>query len=154
MGRSLRELGFVAFLSGLVHETENAWREGLAIRRDLGDQQGIADSLYFLSVLCLVRGDWQQGRTMAEQVTTIAPNIDESVYQKWASRALEIATSMEHAKQSSSEASPGVITTFTAELAFYTFGWLEPVRGREARSRRRWRWLFRVGRVLGGVVLG
>ncbi len=116
MGRSLRELGFVAFLSGLVHETENAWREGLAIRRDLGDQQGIADSLYFLSVLCLVRGDWQQGRTMAEQVTTIAPNIDESVYQKWASRALEIATSMEHAKQSSSEASPGVITTFTAEL--------------------------------------
>ena len=83
--RSLRELGWAAYLVGLDRETKDAWQEAYEIRRDLDDRQGILDSIFTLSLLALTKSDWQTARTLAEQEMDIASDINNLFYPRWTS---------------------------------------------------------------------
>lgn len=125
MGRCLRELGFLAFVThGREDEIEKFWQEGYKIRRELDDQQGIVDSLFYLSVLFQVKGDWQKAGSLIAQVATLASNIDESTYQKLTSRALEIIESMERTSPDPGRGTstfPNRVTPFAYQLASIIF---------------------------------
>jgi len=124
MTRSLRELGFAAWVAGLAEKTQNFWREAYAILVELDEQQGLADTLFFLSVLSLNSGDWQRARKLANEVMTIAAAIGNRFYQSWAERALVIAMSMAQDARCAHHHScsyPNMVTAFTAQLFFALF---------------------------------
>jgi predicted ATPase/DNA-binding SARP family transcriptional activator len=117
MARSVRELGFAAYGLGLGPETEAAWQQAYEMQQALGDQQGIADSIFFLSVLALTREDWQTAKALAAQTLAIAVTMNNAFYRKWADRALEIVTCMEQtmpAMRSDAAAAQGFTTSRAA----------------------------------------
>ncbi len=124
IARSVRELGFVTLLQGLERETEELWQAAYELQCELGDQQGIIDSRFFPAILALSSGDWQRAKTIAEHVIQLAAEMNNSVYQEWASRALVVAICMEEhpypVKGASSLFSSG-ITPFTAGIPFMIF---------------------------------
>jgi hypothetical protein len=126
MARSLRELGFVTFGQGLEGETEDLWQAAYVLQCELGDQQGIIDSRFFPSIIALSRGDWQRARTIAEHVTQLANEMNNTIYLRWASRTLEIAASIEESSyrgNSMVNAWLHVLTPFTALIQHVVFSY-------------------------------
>jgi tetratricopeptide (TPR) repeat protein len=124
MARSLRELAWTRFNQGWEQETLEAAQAAYALQSELGDQQGIADSRFFLALAFLCRGDWQQAKELLYLVQHFADERNNTLYRRWAARALTIATCMEqnmHQRQSAACSFPNHFSAFTARFYYVLF---------------------------------
>ncbi|MEA2595602.1 MAG: hypothetical protein QOF01_2071, partial [Thermomicrobiales bacterium] len=64
---ALNSLGNLVSYLGDLARTQTAYEESLALRRDLDDRHGIADSLNNLGILATDRGDYQRSRELHEE---------------------------------------------------------------------------------------
>lgn len=94
LARSYREIAWVRFYQGLEHETVETAETALALQRELGDQQGIADGRFFLALSLLCCADWQRAQTLFTRVEKFALEMNNDLYQKWSAKGLSIATAM------------------------------------------------------------
>ncbi|HET9922221.1 MAG TPA: protein kinase, partial [Ktedonobacteraceae bacterium] len=69
--RALISAGTLASTQNDYDRTETYCRQSLALFRELGDQQGIALSLYLLSVVPLMKGDSVTGRSMTQEALAL-----------------------------------------------------------------------------------
>ena len=121
-GYCLHHLGWVAFVAGNAVEAENYWQKAYALMHEIGDRQAIAGSLFSLSLLAVIQGDWTQGQRRAEEVLKMAQDIGNDLYRRWAVRVLEIAASMAATKQTApSLSSLNTLTKFEAISCYLIF---------------------------------
>lgn len=124
MARSYREIAWVRFFQGLEHETIEAAETALAMQREFGDRQGIADSRFFLALSLLCCGDWQQVKALIGPVQEFAIEVNTELYKKWSADALIIAEAMEnHMVQHKLDSCgfPNRFTPFTPQLMATVF---------------------------------
>jgi len=68
----LHNLGVVAAAEGDYREAEALHEEGLALRKEIGDPNGISHALNGLTALALRQHDWGRGATLAEEELEVA----------------------------------------------------------------------------------
>lgn len=122
--RSLREIAWVRFVQGLEHETLDAAQAAYALQSELGDQQGMADSRFFLALCLLCCGDWPRAKELLHLARHFAEETNNTLYRRWTARALSIATCMEadaRHHQSDSCSFPNHFTAFTTRLCHVLF---------------------------------
>jgi predicted ATPase/DNA-binding SARP family transcriptional activator len=138
LGHCLRELGWAAYLDGDVVNAKTYWQQAYAIRGEVGGQQEAADSMFTLSLLSLTKGDWEEGKRLAEEALEIAQEVGSVLHKRWAMRELEIAACMEATEQSTGlhlPATPNTITQFEVTLFHLIFGTIGSVNFKQQLHR-------------------
>ncbi|MGH6900982.1 MAG: tetratricopeptide repeat protein, partial [Geminicoccaceae bacterium] len=64
--RALNNLGNLAFNLGDLDRTQTAYEQSLAMRRELDDREGIADTLNNLGMVAIARGEYPRARELLE----------------------------------------------------------------------------------------
>jgi len=122
--RSLREIAWVRFIQGLEHGTLDAAQAAYALQSELGDQQGMADSRFFLALCSLCCGDWLHAKELLHLARHFAEETNNALYRRWTARALSMATCMEadvRHRQSDFCSFPNHFTAFTTRVCHVLF---------------------------------
>jgi len=122
--RSLREIAWARFTQGLARETLDAAEAAYALQSELGDQQGIADSRFFLALCSLCCGDWPRAKDLLNPVQHFAVETNNALYHRWTARAFAMVTCMEEEMrhhQSASCSFPNHFSAFTTRLCYVLF---------------------------------
>jgi predicted ATPase/DNA-binding SARP family transcriptional activator len=124
IARSLRELAWARLTQGMEEETFAAAQAAYELQIELGDQQGIADSRFFLALCLLCCGDWQRAKELLIPVQQLSVEMNSTLYQRWSSIAFAVATYMEEnsrLRQSSICSFPNHFNPFTTRLFYLLY---------------------------------
>lgn len=95
LARSYREIAWVRYYQGMERETLDAAEKAVSMQREFGDQQGIADSQFFLALSLLCCADWKRAKQLLKPVQEFATETQSALYRRWSGHAWAIATAME-----------------------------------------------------------
>ena len=93
--RALVAAGTLASTQNDYERTETYCRQSLTLFRELGDQQGIALSLYLLSVVPWMKGDSATARSMAQEALALFRTMDDKERVAWSLSTLGLLDAQE-----------------------------------------------------------